>query len=110
MIQWYLMLCFSPTQGARHHHAPSMMYLGKMFLHGQGFPIDYDMALLWFERAAKEVRLATFMKMGHAIPTIVGDAMGAPGRPCVLAILRRCVRQHVSSLWRSNAEVHERYR
>lgn len=33
-----------------------MMYLGKMFLYGQGFPVDYDMALLWFEKAAEEVR------------------------------------------------------
>lgn len=32
-----------------------MMYLGKMFLYGQGFPVDYDMALLWFEKAAEEV-------------------------------------------------------
>lgn len=42
-------------QGAQQHHAPSMMYLGKMCLHGQGMPVDYDMALLWFERAAEEV-------------------------------------------------------
>lgn len=47
-------------QGAQQHHAPSMMYLGKMFLYGQGFPVDYDMALLWFEKAAEEViELAT---------------------------------------------------
>lgn len=48
----------SRTQGAQQHHAPSMMYLGKMFLYGQGFPVDYDMALLWFEKAAEEVRTA----------------------------------------------------
>lgn len=33
-----------------------MMYLGKMCLYGQGFPVDYDMALLWFEKAAEEVK------------------------------------------------------
>ena len=43
------------VQGAQQHHAPSMMYLGKMFLYGQGFPVDYDMALLWFEKTAEEV-------------------------------------------------------
>lgn len=32
-----------------------MLYLGKMCLYGQGFPVDYDMALLWFEQAAEEV-------------------------------------------------------
>lgn len=54
------MLCSTPAttgcvQAAQQHHAPSMMYLGKMCLYGQGFPVDYDMALLWFEKAAEEV-------------------------------------------------------
>lgn len=44
------------AQGAQQHHAPSMMYLGKVCLFGHGFPVDYDMALLWFERAAMEVK------------------------------------------------------
>lgn len=35
-----------------------MMYLGKMFLYGQGLPVDYDMALLWFEKAAQQVTTA----------------------------------------------------
>lgn len=48
------------TQAAQQHHAPSMMYLGKMFLYGQGFPVDYDMALLWFEKAAEEVNCVLF--------------------------------------------------
>lgn len=47
----------SENQGARRHHTPSMMYLGKMFLYGHGLPVDYDMALLWFEQAAEEVSL-----------------------------------------------------
>lgn len=38
-----------------------MMYLGRMCLYGQGFPVDYDMALLWFEKAAEEVK-----KLSHA--------------------------------------------
>ncbi len=41
-----------------------MMYLGKMCLYGQGFPVDYDMALLWFEKAADEVKRRT----RHAFP------------------------------------------
>ena len=44
------------SQGAQHHHAPSMLYLGKMCLFGRGVPVDYDMALLWFEKAATEVK------------------------------------------------------
>lgn len=52
------------VQGAQQHHAPSMMYLGKMFLYGQGFPVDYDMALLWFEKAADKVK----RRIRHAFP------------------------------------------
>lgn len=54
-------------QGAQRHHAPSMLYLGKMCLYGQGFPIDYDMALVWFEKAADKAR-----KFSSGFPTAGG--------------------------------------
>jgi TPR repeat protein len=41
-----LYLC--ALQAAAAQHAPAMLYLGKMCLHGHGFPPDYDMALMWY--------------------------------------------------------------
>lgn len=66
-------------QGAQQHHAPSMMYLGKMCLYGQGFPVDYDMALLWFEKAAEEV--------GDLATTIFPALVYTASQSCIL----RCV-------------------
>eukprot|EP00953_Heterococcus_sp_UTEX-ZZ885_P021991 12221-Heterococcus_DN1.PRE.1 len=45
------MLYLCALQAAAAQHAPAMLYLGKMCLHGHGFPPDYDMALMWFEKA-----------------------------------------------------------
>lgn len=39
-------------EAAEAMHGGAMHQLGVMCMYGQGVPVDYDLALLWFERAA----------------------------------------------------------